>query len=358
MNDGIKTYERDDTVTLVKAVGIILVVVAHVVLSGWVNKLIISFHMPLFFLMSGYCFKEKYMDVPKQFVVRKIKGIYVPYVLYALPFLVLHNVFCHLHIYEPDWLYGWKDFAWHTSRIVTRMSMNEGLLGAFWFLKELFWGSLIFYGMLRVCKKVKKKWMNELTVIGLLILAELMSILGLRIPYFNINHITVFAAFFIAFGYLWKQKQWKLDKWWMWLIGIAVMVGNIWIPYPSFIRDVTSLTLPIYIFPAIIGTMMVFEICHRVNGYSKNRRSAMKYIGNHTLSIMALHFLAFKLVTYGYIIINRLPIEQLESFPVQSECASMWWGMILYTCAGVVLPLLCVYVWNLMSERINMSRNL
>lgn len=122
--------QRDNTVTYVKAIGIILMVLGHLVPSDMVlRKAIFTFHMPLFFLMSGYCFKEKYLDDAKQFIVRKIKGIYVPFVAFSLVFLALHNVFCHWHLYEPTWLYGWKDFAWHTSRIVTRMSHNEGLLG-------------------------------------------------------------------------------------------------------------------------------------------------------------------------------------------------------------------------------------
>ena len=144
---------RDNTVTYVKALGIILMVLGHVLSSDMlVRRAILTFHMPLFFLMSGYCFKEKYLDDAKQFVMRKIKGIYMPYVLFALPFLALHNVFCHWHLYESTWLYGWKDFAWNAGRIVTRMSMNEGLLGTFWFLKELFWGESNFLRNIKVGK--------------------------------------------------------------------------------------------------------------------------------------------------------------------------------------------------------------
>ena len=138
--------KRDNTVTYVKAIGIVLMVLGHLVPSDMVlRKAIFTFHMPLFFIMSGYCFKEKYLDDAKQFVVRKIKGIYVPFVAFSLVFLALHNVFCQWNFYDPEWLYGWKDYLWESSRIVTRMSHNEGLLGTFWFLKELFWGNIIFY---------------------------------------------------------------------------------------------------------------------------------------------------------------------------------------------------------------------
>lgn len=41
-----------------KALGIIAVVVGHVV-PGTLAKIIFSFHMPLFFFISGFLFKEK-----------------------------------------------------------------------------------------------------------------------------------------------------------------------------------------------------------------------------------------------------------------------------------------------------------
>lgn len=203
--------QRDNTVTLVKAIGIILMVVGHVVASDLVvRKAIFTFHMPLFFIMSGYCFNEKYMTDAKQFMLRKIKGIYVPFVLFSLPFLAMHNVLCHWNVYYPDFLYGWKEFAWHTSRIVTRMSHNEGLLGTFWFLKELFWGNVIFYAIYRLIKKAIGQWKLKigdwikgqgaewLTVIGLFALTEITSIFNLRIPYFTVTFLSVYAAFFYS----------------------------------------------------------------------------------------------------------------------------------------------------------------
>lgn len=78
-----------DIITLTKAVGIILVVLAHAMPTDHILfEIIYVFHMPLFFIMSGYCFKEKYLSDAKTFVIRKIKGIYVPFVLFSLPFLL------------------------------------------------------------------------------------------------------------------------------------------------------------------------------------------------------------------------------------------------------------------------------
>lgn len=356
------TQQRDNTVTYVKAIGIILMVLGHVLTSDMVvGRAIFTFHMPLFFLMSGYCFKEKYLDDTKQFVVRKIKGIYVPFVLFSLPFLAMHNVFCHWNIYDPDWLYGWKDFAWHTSRIVTRMSHNEGLLGTFWFLKELFWGNLIFYATLKLAKRLKGlmgERMNGLspewvTVIGLFVLTEIACIFHLRIPYFTVTQTSTYAAFFVAFGYLWKKCDWPTNRWWLMIIGVVSVITEALLENGIGMNTQTPMSLLYYTIPAITGTMVVFEVSRYINtrlhGVSK---SLMLFTGEHTLSVMALHFSTFKMVSLGYILVCGLSIERLVDFPVIRELASTGLGLILYTFVGIILPLSLSWIWIYIKPKI------
>ena len=298
--------------------------------------------------MSGYCFKEKYLDDAKQFVFRKITGIYVPFVAYSLVFLALHNVFCRLYIYEPTWLYGWKDFAWNTGRIVTRMSHNEGLLGTFWFLKELFWGNIIFYIALNLCKRLHNVAYWALAI-GILAIAEIVCAFHLRIPYFNITHTTIFAAFFIAVGYWWKQANWQINKWVILIGGIAVISIELLLLRKVTFVGVNLISLPIYVFPAIAGTMMIFEssklLVESKNLVSRSILMIFKFVGKHTLPIMALHMLSFKLVSYILIRINNLPIERLADFPVMYDYANAG-CVLLYTFVGIFIPLICVWGWQ------------
>lgn len=347
---------KDNTVTYVKAIGIILMVLGHLVPSDMVlRKAIFTFHMPLFFIMSGYCFKEKYLEDAKQFVVRKIKGIYVPFVVFSLVFLALHNVFCHWHLYEPTWLYGWKDYLWESSRIVTRMSHNEGLLGTFWFLKELFWGNIIFYATYKLIKLIgNSKLVNGdwrlgaewVTAIGLFVLTEIALIFHLRIPYFTVTFLSTYAAFFIAVGYLWKKAEWKCDQWWIWVIGIASVLIEAIFADRVAMKYQTPLSLIYYAIPAIFGTIVVYNLCQRlIKSVSDYKWPVLNFIGEHTLSIMALHFLAFKLVTFGYIKLRDLPIELLQPLGVPDGLANTVWGILLCTFVGVFVPLLFAWLW-------------
>ena len=49
-----------------------------------VYRLIYAFHMPLFFVLSGYTYRAQ--KINKDFFIKKIKTIYVPFLLFALIF--------------------------------------------------------------------------------------------------------------------------------------------------------------------------------------------------------------------------------------------------------------------------------
>lgn len=354
--------QRDNTVTIVKAIGIILMVWGHAMVWGSpVCNVIYTFHMPLFFLMSGYCFKEKYICDAKQFVVRKLKGIWIPYVAFSLIFLALHNVFTQIYIYDAGWTYGWKDFAWHASRIVTRMSSSEYLLSPFWFLKELFWGNLIFYATYKLVKRVNGLMSERMkgigaewvTVIGLFVLAEVACMVHFRVPYFGVSHNSIYAAFFIAAGYLWKKSQIDIDKWWIWLIGIAAVVLEAAIAGGTAVNDRTPFSMLYYTIPAILGTMVVFNLSKYIDKVLREwGKSFALFLGNHTIFIVALHFLMFRLVAYCYIQMNGLPIERLLDSPTMKELATNGWGVLAYTVVGVLIPLALEYVWTMVKKKV------
>lgn len=53
---------RDCSVTYSKAIAIMLVVLGHAYFETPVECWVNFVHVPLFFFMAGYCFKEKYLE--------------------------------------------------------------------------------------------------------------------------------------------------------------------------------------------------------------------------------------------------------------------------------------------------------
>ena len=119
--------------------------------SGYVGHLVCLFHMPIFFFVSGFCFKQEYIRDTRGFLIKKVKGLWYPYVKFGLIFLICHNVFYYLHIYDSHYgsytgvasaFYTFKDYLIQCQRTV-RMVGTEQLLGGYWFLHALFYACVI-----------------------------------------------------------------------------------------------------------------------------------------------------------------------------------------------------------------------
>lgn len=52
-----KVIERVNYIDYIRAIGIVLMVLAHIPLSDAFVHYVHGFHMPLFFVVSGYCYK-------------------------------------------------------------------------------------------------------------------------------------------------------------------------------------------------------------------------------------------------------------------------------------------------------------
>ena len=129
-----------------------------------INDGLHMFHMPLFFFFSGYCFKIAYLDNAVGFASKRIKGIYWPYVKWSILFLICHNLFFYLNIYNGEYgfrgtvsqLYSCGDFVSHGINILTRMTDQEQLLGGYWFMHTMFFASFIFFSVVWACRKKLK----------------------------------------------------------------------------------------------------------------------------------------------------------------------------------------------------------
>lgn len=82
--------KRLDYIDTAKGIGIILVVIYHHLLGAeFINNWISSFHMPLFFMITGYlyAFRDDYTKPVGKFIVQKLKGLMCPFA--TLSFIVI-----------------------------------------------------------------------------------------------------------------------------------------------------------------------------------------------------------------------------------------------------------------------------
>ena len=345
---------RDKSVSLAKGIAIALVVLIHSIPPGFIASLGGIFVLSSFFFMSGYCFKDKYLDDALAFLKKRFTGIYWPYLKWSLLFLLLHNVFYHLHIYSDEYGYGGKTSVFYTSSdfvgkaisIATKMQGHEQLLGAYWFMKLLFVGSFIFYIALKVLKS--KAWGALL----LLALSVLLSTLDWKLYYFNIGTREFYAAFFLYIGYLYKKHQLDFhQRPWIWCLAVILVVSGTQLWFTTMHNYDYWKILP-HAFTVISATLTLLCFSQYLARKVENKSvKCMVFIGDHTMEVLTWHFLSMKLVSLIIITIYHLPIKRLSEFPVIEEYARQgWW--IAYLIVGVAIPVIWTFYYHLFKDRL------
>ena len=150
--------------SIAKALGIVLMVMGHAGCPEYLHDFIYLFHMPLFFFLSAYFFRDaKVVDSAGQYVVRKFKNLYWPYIKWSIIFLLLHNLFCRIGFYDNS--LSWQELLVNVKCSVRGMWQGERMLGAYWFLISLFWESLLFGLIIWVKHKTKFRYFDLIAVV-------------------------------------------------------------------------------------------------------------------------------------------------------------------------------------------------
>lgn len=146
--------KHNKSISIAKGIAITLMVLGHSPATGIIADWMYSFRMPLFFFVSGYLFKDRHLSDPIRYFRNKVKGYYIPFVKWTLIFILLHNLFASVNIY--DYYYDASVFL---DRIIRAFTMrgSEQLLGGYWFLIDGFFSSLIAYSLIYLCNRLSSK---------------------------------------------------------------------------------------------------------------------------------------------------------------------------------------------------------
>ena len=302
----------NETINVARGLAIIAMVVGHVLSKdNYLVCFIYKWHMPLFFLFSGFFF-----DVGKYggmaFCKRKLQTLYVPFVCWSFLYLCFHNFFAQHGICATQ-VIDYSQFKTFVFRIFTRMQQYEPLLGTFWFLTQLFFVNLLGYGISKLmsrCKTVQESYVEILIVVLLCLGALLFSKFNVTI-YFQINYVTLLATAFFFSGKL--MKKWQT-------LGYLQLIasGSIALFCNNGFHEMVDLQyedILIYYFVAICGVLFVYNVSQFLSN-CRYARKILAYVGRRSLSIMILHFSFFKIVSYMIVMCGEKPMTALAEHPV------------------------------------------
>lgn len=136
--------QRLEWIDISKAFGITFVMFGHCYLKWQYCFWFYSFHMALFFFLSGYTFALKsggYLD----FLKKKSRVLLVPYIFFAVCTIIINSILAITHGNSYDFLYIGKQY----------LLQNRYTL--LWFLTCLFLAQQIMYVIDKVISKLYKK---------------------------------------------------------------------------------------------------------------------------------------------------------------------------------------------------------
>lgn len=327
-------------IDILKGLGIMLVVIAHskAPFTNFINL----FHMPLFFFISGYLYKRSSEEKLVSFIKKKVKSLYLPFVKYSLIFLALHNILFKLNIYSENVSYGGnivqpysaKEFIKSFISIIT-FGSTEQLGGALWFFTSLFTVTIFFF-ILRI---IFNKFSSNLNRYIFAVIIALCFIIGYYTNFPRNLSTSLVAILVYYLGYIYRGFEDIIKIHWLGA-GISFIILLLASNYGSISMVKNSYTNPLFfIVCSVLGIYMMLYISKFIDRNINNNLFA--YVGQNTVIIMALHFLAFKFISFLIVIIYSEPYYMIAKFPV---IYPSWW--IAYSIIGIVIPLLINFLIN------------
>ena len=334
---------KNRVISIARGICIILMVIGHSGCPGLLYKFIYLFHMPFFFFASGYfCRPEQTLRPTDEGIglyrriLRRFKRLYLPFILYGIVFLLLHDFFLNIGIYNPvndGAAYDLNAFLGIALKMFLKMEFPSRLLGAFWFLRSLLIAAVAVDIALYFLRNKPKAQLFLAPLAALVVLVLRLAPDGT--PVIRQLIPAAMGGFFFLLGMNYRKVEEKFKPGILvQLIILALLVVLAWLK-PMSMDTPGVLDSALYMVVAPMGILLVMKVSEYLDRTPVCK--AVEFIGDNSLTILGLHYLCFKPVSLLAIKALGLPSESLSAFPVIPDLGGAWW--VLYSVAGLLIPL-------------------
>lgn len=286
--------KRVEWIDICKAFTVYLMVLAHVGVTKNIDIFIHSFHMPLFFVLSGFCFNEVKYNKLVVLIKSRFKTLIIPYIIFGTGLFMFWNI-CLMILNRKDEMQPLTSLLASMFWINTR-AKPFGVVQ--WFLTALFVAEIIFWVLLHIGKNEVKKVACLLAVVA--VLAGIYpEVSDFRLPW-AIDSALMGTVFF---GAGWVLKKLDVEKI-CYLItrnkfkcvvlsmGVAmIVVPLVFINGDVNIRSARYQNVALLLINAIIMTGIII-VCSVVVSDKKRKGKiyeSVVFAGKHTLVVLLLN---------------------------------------------------------------------
>ena len=336
----VRKSERRGEIDAAKGLALLSVVLGHVILlhtfpSNWIY----TFHMPVFFFLSGMTFRPEKYDGLLPFLKDKARKRLLPYLgITALAFFI-----CMLRpAYRAPVLNdGWS----HQLLWIFYYTQPQNLyVGQLWFLVALFWAELMAWiwfqlaGKRHLLVKCYSVFLLALLAVRIQEINPYLPV-GNRLPW-KIDSALCACVFLIA-GY-WTAKGRLLER-----LRPAALVFIPLFTYLSFyfgprlfgyvnICDCVYVGAPYYYGAAFLGTAALV-----LAGDFLKKSRLLCFIGRHSLPLFAAQTFAIYLVIEGIAEVTGIAYIPMFEMPGEKACLLITLAALLLMLAGLWVYLEC-----------------
>lgn len=389
-------------IDIVKALGIILVVMAHSCSPMYVSRFSYMLCVSIFFICSGFCFNTKYLSDQTTFIRKRLTGLYVPFWKWSVFFLLLNHFWFYVGILSEKYgnvtggvQHPLKIRAWFQSlwSITFNMSgYDQFLCGAYWFFRALMIVSILWIVLMSLLNAIRP--LREKYALCAILVGVAAIVVAWQHCYYGLSMTGVaqggfrelMGLYFFALGFVARQSlelcrqgaavteasaapvnsklsvtlnqanrlcsasiRVRLLSFLQWinthrtictLIAFAgIALLVCYYPVSMSVRMKKAPSILVLALSGILGFFLISGISCLIDRYVTGRiKRAIIYIGQNTLYIFGFHIFSFKIVSIAIVLCYNLEWGMVGEHPVIFHQPGHWW--ILYTITGVAFPLL------------------
>ena len=330
--------QRDPLVDIIKAIGIISIVIGHSAAISIPNIkfnstiFVYGYHLMIFMFVLGFLFKKENATPPFQHIGKTVYSLGTLYVSYSVVFVLLHNL-----LIKWGFISGIEfNFSLLLQKLLASFVFycDEMMLGAFWFVPMYAFLAILFASLFYVAEK------SKCPVVFHSVFIALTATIGILIHLRNISilfHIqTSVIAIPICYLGFFTRKYWnKIEKFFTWYGAIiaSVILNLSLTKFGAVELSANQISTHYLFYPiTVVGIYLCLSLARTISKF-KIPKKIFSYIGKNSFHIMALHLVSIKIVDVIYGILTNQPLEIYVKFPFAFD---LWY---IYYPVGVFLPL-------------------
>lgn len=306
--------KRINYLDIAKGIGMLCVIAGHM----GINKIAAAvhpFHMPMFFLISGYLL-DACQDM-HMYIRRKMRQLLIPYIFTCMGVCILSVLkSCILLGTDQIWeaLSGSILSSFYGAGVNYNLPYPIKEIGAVWFLLALLWALLI----VKFFVHMENGWVY----IGIIAYISYITAQYIWLP-FSIQAGGA-AAVFVYVGFLMRTKQRKDEEGSLQVHGLLIVIGIFlwWFEYQyDFVLQMASNEYPRGLFSVISACLIsyvVICIAYFIDKKFKILNKIFLFLGQNSLIVLCFHLLEINAIPWNrvYLYFDTLSIMKIRQYIV------------------------------------------